>query len=60
MYLGDAIFTVSYVIKTCNTKYRNLEGSNILNKSSNKYTNIIALTTVLNDQTMKSEELQNN
>ena len=58
--LGDATCTVAYVIKTCNTKYRNVEASNAWNKSSNKYTKIIALTTALNDQRMNFEELQKN
>ena len=47
--LGDATCMVVYVIKTYNTKYRKLEGSNVWNKSSNKDTNSIALTIVLND-----------
>ena len=34
--LGDATWKIAYVIKTCNTKYRNLEGSNVWNQSSNK------------------------
>ena len=33
---GDATCTVMYVIRTCNTKYRNLEGYNVWNQSSNK------------------------
>ena len=58
--LGDATCTVAYVIKICNTKYQNLEGSNVWNKSRNKDTKIIALTTELNDQRMKFEEFQKN
>ena len=58
--LGDATCTVVYVIKTCNTKYRNLEVSNVWNKSSNKDTKIISLTTALNYQRIKFEELQKN
>ena len=57
---GDAICTVAYVIKTCNTKYRNLEGSNVWNKSSNKNNKVIALTTELNDQRMNFEGFQKN
>ena len=34
--LGDSTFTVLYVIKPCNTKYRNLEVSNVWNKSGTK------------------------
>ena len=51
--LRDATCMVASVIKTCNTKYRNLEGSDVWNKSSNKDNNIIALATALNDQRMK-------
>ena len=58
--LGETTCTVAYVIKTCNAKYRDLEGSNVWNKSSNKNTKIIALTTALNDQRMNCEEFQNN
>ena len=58
--LGDATCTIAYVIKTCNTKYRNLEVSNVWNNSSNKDNDIIALTTALNDQRMNFEEFQNN
>ena len=36
--LGDVTCTFAYVIKTCKIKYRNLEGSNVWNKSSNKDT----------------------
>ena len=57
---GDAICTITYLIKTCNNKYRNLEGFNVWNKSSNKETKIIALTTKLNNQRMKSEYFQKN
>ena len=53
--LEDATYMVACVIKTCNTKYQNLEGSNVWNNSSNKYTKIIALTTALNDQRIKFE-----
>ena len=55
LILGYATCTVAYVIITCNTKYLNLEGSNVWNKSSNKDTKIIALNTALNDQRMKFE-----
>ena len=58
--LGEATYTVAYVIKICNPKYRNLEGSNVWYKSSNKGTKIIALTTALNDQKMKFKESQKN
>ena len=58
--LGDATCTVAYVIKTYNSKYRNFEGSNVWNKSGNKDTKIIDLTTALNHQRMKFEEFQNN
>ena len=58
--LGDATCTVAYVIKTCNTKYRNLEGSNVGNKSSNKNNKVIAMTTELNDQRMNFEGFQKN
>ena len=58
--LGDATCTVAYVIKTCNTKYRNLEGSNIWNKSSNKDTKSIALNAALNEQRIKFEEFKKN
>ena len=58
--MGDAICTVTYVIKTCNNKYRNLEGSNVWNKPSNKHPNIFDLITALNDQRMKFEEIQKN
>ena len=58
--LGDATCMLAYVIKTCNTKYRNLEGSNVWNKSSNKDTKITALITALNEQMMKFEEFQKN
>ena len=58
--MGDATCTVAYVIKTRNTKYLNLEGSNMRNKSSKKDTKIISLTTALYYQRMKFEELQKN
>ena len=58
--LGDATWIVAYVIKICNTKYQNLESSNLWNKSSNKDIKIIDLTTVFNDQRVKFEEFQNN
>ena len=58
--LGDKTCMVAYVIKTCSTKYLNLECSNIWNKSSNKDIKIIDLTTELNDQRMKFEEFHNN
>ena len=58
--MGDATCTVAYVIKICNTKYRNLEGSKVWNKSRNKGTKIIALTNALNDQRFKFEEFQKN
>ena len=58
--LGDATCTVAYLIKTCNTKYQNLEVSNVWKKSVNKYNYIIALIAALNDQRMKFEEFQNN
>ena len=46
--MGDATCTVAYVIKTCNTKYQYFEGSDVWNKSSNKDTEVIALTKALN------------
>ena len=58
--LGDSTCTVAYVIKICNTRYRNLEGSKVWNKSRNKGTKIIALTNALNDQRFKFEEFQKN
>ena len=56
--LGGATCTVVYVIKTCNTTYQKLECSNVWNKSSNKDTKIIDLTTALNYQRMKYKEFQ--
>ena len=58
--LGNTTCTVVYVIKTCNNRYQNLEGSNVWNKLINRDTNIIALRTALNDQRMNFEEFQKN
>ena len=58
--LGDATCTVAYVIKICNTKYQNLDGSNVWNKSINKDAKIIAFNIALNYKRMNFEEFQNN
>ena len=58
--MGDATCTVAYVIKTCNTKYQYFEGSDVWNKSSNKDTEVIALTKALNYQRIKFDKLQKN
>ena len=56
--MGDPSCTIQYVISSLNTKFRNLEGAGVWNKTSENETKIIALTTALNDQKKKFKELE--